>query len=139
MCSPQGTLGYKPKLTYPSRISVLIDQLNSVTEEYDLKNVSGSCKHQHSLSAREAFSTMPGLSRKYSNFVLVMGLVRTSTTWSCVGRYCNNTCLPLHHVSDVMVLDLNVFRFVMKHWILSELHTTQVITMNNGGIQHMSK
>jgi hypothetical protein len=26
--------------------------------------------------------------------------------------------LPLHHVSDVMVLDLNVFRFVMKHWIL---------------------
>jgi hypothetical protein len=38
-----------------------------------------------------------------------------------------------------MVLDLNVFWFFMKHWILWELHMTLVITMNSGGIQHMSK
>ena len=45
--------------------------------------------------------------------------------------------LPLHHVSDVMVLDLNVVQFVMKHWIIRDLHTTLVTIMNNGGIQHM--
>jgi hypothetical protein len=55
----------------PSQISVITDQLNSVTEENDLENVSGSCKHQHSLSVREAFSAIPSLSRKYSNFLLV--------------------------------------------------------------------
>ena len=93
MCFPQGTLGYKTKPTYPSRISVLTDQLNSVTKEYNLENVSGSCKHQHSLSTREAFSTIPSLSRKYSNFKLVRGLVRTSTTYSSVGRYCTSTTI----------------------------------------------
>jgi hypothetical protein len=80
-----------PNPLIPSRISVIIDQLNSVTKEYDLENVSGRCKHQHSLSAREAFSTTPSLSWKYSNFVLVRGLVRTLATCSSVGRYCTNT------------------------------------------------
>jgi hypothetical protein len=51
-----------PTALIPSRISVITDQINSVTEEYDLENVSGSCKHQHSLSAREAFSATPSLS-----------------------------------------------------------------------------
>jgi hypothetical protein len=37
-----------------------------------LEDVSRSCNHQHSLSAREAFSTRPSLSWKYSNFVLVV-------------------------------------------------------------------
>jgi hypothetical protein len=37
-----------------------------------LEDVSRSCNHQHSLSAREAFSTRPSLSRKYSNFVLAV-------------------------------------------------------------------
>jgi hypothetical protein len=36
MFSPQGMLGYKPKPTYSSRISVLTDQLNSFTKEYDM-------------------------------------------------------------------------------------------------------
>jgi hypothetical protein len=74
-----------------SQISVIIVQINSVIEEYDLENVSGSCKHQHSLSAREAFSATPSQSRKYSNFILVRGLVRTSTTCSSVERYCTST------------------------------------------------
>jgi hypothetical protein len=47
-----------------------------------LKNVSLSCNHQHSLSAREAFSTRPSLSRKYSNFVLESGLVKISAICS---------------------------------------------------------
>jgi hypothetical protein len=47
-----------------------------------LENVSRSCNHQHSLSAREAFSTRPSLSRKYSNFVLASGLVKISAICS---------------------------------------------------------
>jgi hypothetical protein len=73
-----------------SQISVLMDQLNSITKEYDLENVSGSCKHQHSLSAREAFFVTLGLSQKYLNFILERGLVRTSKTYSFVGSYCTS-------------------------------------------------
>jgi hypothetical protein len=82
-----------------------------------LEDVSRSCNHQHSLSGREAISTRPSLSRKYSNFVLAViihtpsqlgrypplepslshkysnfvlasGLVKISTICSWVGRYC---------------------------------------------------
>jgi hypothetical protein len=56
-----------------------------------LEDVSRSCNHQHSLSAREAFSTRPSLSRKYSNFVLASGLVKISAICSWVGRYCTCT------------------------------------------------
>jgi hypothetical protein len=48
-----------------------------------LEDVSCSCNHQHSLSAREAFSTKPSLSRKYSNFVLAVII----NTPSQLGRY----------------------------------------------------
>jgi hypothetical protein len=56
-----------------------------------LEDVSHSCNHQHSLSAREAFSTRPSLSRKYLNFVLANGLVKIYAIFSWVGRYC--TCI----------------------------------------------
>jgi hypothetical protein len=56
-----------------------------------LEDVSCSCNHQHFLSTREAFSTRPSLSRKYSNFVLASGLVKISAICSCVGRYCTCT------------------------------------------------
>jgi hypothetical protein len=48
-------------------------------------------------------------------------------------------CFPLHHISDVMVFDLNMFRFIVKHVILGELHTALVITMDNDGIHLMTK
>jgi hypothetical protein len=48
-----------------------------------LEDVSRSCNHQHSLSAREAFSIRPSLSRKYSNFVLAVII----NTPSQLGRY----------------------------------------------------
>jgi hypothetical protein len=48
-----------------------------------LEDVSHSCNNQHSLSAREAFSTRPSLLRKYSNFVLVVII----NTPSQLGRY----------------------------------------------------
>jgi hypothetical protein len=53
------------------KISVITDQINSVIEEYDMESISRSYKHQHSLSAREAFSSTPSISWKYLNFVLV--------------------------------------------------------------------
>ena len=48
-------------------------------------------------------------------------------------------CFPLHHIYDIMVFDLNVFRFIVKHRILGELHKTMVIAMDNGGIHLMTK
>ena len=43
-------------------------------------------------------------------------------------------CLPLHHVSDIVILDFNVFCFVMKHWVLREIYTALVVTMNSSRI-----
>ena len=65
--------------------------LRSTHSVYVLEDVSRSCNHQHSLSAREAFSTRPSLERKYSNFVLASGLVKIYVIFSWVGRYC--TCI----------------------------------------------
>jgi hypothetical protein len=52
-----------------------------------LEDVSHNSNHQHSLSAREAFSSRPSLSQKYLNFILESSLVKISTIFSCVGRY----------------------------------------------------
>ena len=46
-------------------------------------------KNQHSLSAREAFSSIPSLSRKYTNFDVVRGLVKISAICLSVWMYCN--------------------------------------------------
>jgi hypothetical protein len=62
-----------------------------LTQSVSWRMSHASCNHQHSLSAREAFSTRPSLSRKYSNFVLASGLVKMSAICSWVGRYC--TCI----------------------------------------------
>jgi hypothetical protein len=80
-----------------------------------LEDVSRSCNHQHSLSAREAFSIRPSLARKYSNFVLVVvintpsQLERYSSPSQFGEDVCNLLmcrkvlhvyCFPLHHVSE---------------------------------------
>jgi hypothetical protein len=101
-----------------------------------LEDVSRSCNHQHSLSAREAFSIRPSLAREYSNFVLVVVI----NTPSQLERYsppsqfltevlelrigkqfgedvCNLLmcrkvlhvyCFPLHHVSENDILSQRV-------------------------------
>jgi hypothetical protein len=48
-----------------------------------LEDVSHSCNHQHSLSAKETFSIRPSLARKYLNFILVVVI----NTPSQLGRY----------------------------------------------------
>ena len=46
-------------------------------------------KNQHFILAREVFLSMPSLSQKYTNFVVVRGLVRISTICSSAQMYCN--------------------------------------------------
>jgi hypothetical protein len=103
-----------------------------------LEDVSRSCKHQHSLSVREAFSIRPSLTRKYSNFVLAVVISTPSQLerysppsqfltevlelriGKQFGEYICNMLMcrkvlhmyyfPLHHVSDIMIFYLNVFR-----------------------------
>ena len=44
--------------------------------------------------------------------------------------------LELHyHIHDMVILYLNMLRIVMEHWILCQLHTTQVVTMYASSIQ----
>ena len=44
-------------------------------------------------------------------------------------------CSPLHHIPDIAILDLDMLRLVMEHWILLQLHTTLVVTMYTSSIQ----
>ena len=41
-------------------------------------------------------------------------------------------CSSLHHIPDIVILDLDMLRLVMKHWIL---HATLVVTMYTSSIQ----
>ena len=41
----------------------------------------------------------------------------------------------LHHITDILVLDLYVLGLVMKHWILRQLYATLVVTINTSRIQ----
>jgi hypothetical protein len=62
-----------------------------LSQVHFLEDVSRSCNHRHSLLAREAVSTSPSLSHKYSKIVLESGLVKIYAIFSLVGRYC--TCI----------------------------------------------
>jgi hypothetical protein len=55
-----------------------------------LEDVSHNYNHQHSLSAKEAFSTRSSFSCKYSNFFLASGLMKIYAICSWVARY--STC-----------------------------------------------
>ena len=36
---------------------------------------------------------------------------------------------PLHHIPDIVILDLDVLRFVMEHQLLRQLQTTLVVAI----------
>ena len=38
-------------------------------------------------------------------------------------------CSSLHHIPDIMILDLDMLQLVMEYWILSQLYTTLVVTV----------
>ena len=45
----------------------------------------------------------------------------------------------LNIVFDEVVSDLNVFRPIMKHWILRDPDTTLIVTVNDNGPQLLTK
>ena len=100
-------------------------RLNSHRGERILEDVSRCCNHQHSLSAREEFSTRPSLSRKYSNFVLASGLVKISAICSCVGSYC--MCIAF---LCIMSLKNNILS--QRVSIYHETHDSQRASHNSG-------
>ena len=41
----------------------------------------------------------------------------------------------LHHITDILVLDVDVLGLVMNHWILGQLYATLVVTKDTSRIQ----
>ena len=40
----------------------------------------------------------------------------------------------LHHIPDMVILDLDMIRLVMEHWVLRQLHTTLVVIVYTSSI-----
>ena len=36
----------------------------------------------------------------------------------------------LHHIPDVVILNFDMFRLIMKHWVLYQLDATLVVTID---------
>ena len=36
-------------------------------------------------------------------------------------------CSPLHHIPDIVILDLDLLQLVVEHWVLRQLHPTLVV------------
>ena len=53
----------------------------------------------------------------------------------CRRNILNAENVLLYHVSDIVISHLNVFRPIVKHWILGELHTTLIVTVNDCGFK----
>jgi hypothetical protein len=53
----------------------------------------------------------------------------------CCWNILNAENVLLNHVSDIVVSHLNVFRSVVKHFILGELYTTLIVTVNDCGFK----
>jgi hypothetical protein len=94
-----------------------------LSQVYVLEDVSRSCNHQHSLSAREAFSIRPSITQKYSNFVLAVVINTPSQLerYSSPNQFGEDVCnmlmcrkvlhvyfFPLHHVSENDILSQRV-------------------------------
>ena len=41
----------------------------------------------------------------------------------------------LHHVPDIVELDLDVLRFVMEHWVFRQLHANLIVAEDTSHIQ----
>ena len=55
------------------------------------------------------------------------------------GYILDNYFSPLDFITHKIVLDVNVLRPIMEHRVLWELHTSLVITIYHGRIQHLIK
>ena len=41
----------------------------------------------------------------------------------------------LHHISDIVIFDLDILRLVMEHRVLRQVHTTLVVAIYTSSIQ----
>ena len=41
---------------------------------------------------------------------------------------------PLHHIPDIVILDVDMLQLVMEHWVLRQLHTNLVVAIYTGSI-----
>ena len=46
---------------------------------------------------------------------------------------------PLHHIFDIVILDLEMLRLVMEHQVFGQLHTTLVVTEDTSRLNLRSK
>jgi hypothetical protein len=98
MCSPQGTLGYKPKRTYSFSDKCptypFLDKCHHRSTQLSHRGVqSGKClrKLQTSTLPLSKGGILCHTKSLTKVLELHLGLVRTSTTCSSIGRYSNST------------------------------------------------
>ena len=107
MCSPQGTLGYKPKPTYPFSDKCptypFSDKCHNRSTQLSHIGVRfGEClrKMQTSTLPLSEGGILCHSKSVMEVLELRLGLVRTSTNCSSVGRYCTNTAI-LYTISQI--------------------------------------
>ena len=44
-------------------------------------------------------------------------------------------CSSLHHIPDIVELDLDVLRLVTEHWVFRQLHATMIVAEDTSHIQ----
>ena len=44
-------------------------------------------------------------------------------------------CSPLHNISDIVILNIDILRLVMEHRVLQQIHTTLVVAIYTSSIQ----
>ena len=98
MCSPQGTLDYKPNRTYPFSDNCptypFSDKCHHRSTQLNHRGVqSREClrKLQTSILPLSEGGILCHAKSVMKVLKLHPGLVRTSTTYSFIGRYCTNT------------------------------------------------
>ena len=74
-------------------------------------------RNHHSLFQGSSFCITPSVFLKYSNFTLVKQLFRINYKLIRF-QVLEIHCSYLHHLPDIVEVDLYVLRRVMEHWVL---------------------
>jgi hypothetical protein len=106
-------------------------------------------KHKGTTSEGTQNSTLPLIEENVSHQAHIIFEIDMLSPWQGLGEnffhlLINRNIMKLNHptlnpVSNEMILDLNVLRPIMKHWILREFDTTMIITVNECRRQLLTK
>ena len=75
---------------------------------------NGLRTHHFPLEGTSIWRT-PSFSLNYSNFTLDNGFVNTLAICSWMKNILELHCSPLHHIPNIVILDLDMLRLVMEH------------------------